>query len=243
MTRRSLIAALGGFAMRDASLDWIGVELSNGASSPHWNSAETPVNMGSLLKPFLVLAYSATHDRFPQVECRGFESRCWSAHAHGRQNVIGALANSCNAYFLALSAALDRAALDQVALEYGLRNPTRSLTADRLIGLNAGWPQVPLDVVNAFSTLARNRNLPAVGIALAGMARCAQSGTARATGFNCYAKTGTAPCTHLKQGSGDGFAVTLFPLHEPRYLILARRHNRTGAETARDLGPLASHFA
>ena len=204
----------------------------------HWPDAQQSRSVGSLLKPFLALSYLATHSESPVIECRGAMERCWLPQGHGRQDIVSALANSCNAYFLQLSANLNRAALDLTCLSYGLLSPPRSWSATRLIGLEDGWPQAPAPIVQAFAELARNRSDGHVQTVLAGMLRCSRSGTARAAGFACFAKTGTARCSHLTSGGGDGYALAMYPVDQPKFIVLVMRHNATGAHAAKDLKPL-----
>ncbi len=239
MTRRSILfTSLA--ALHRNPVQWIDENLQSGEESTNWDSPTTSINMGSLLKPFLALAYRATHADYPVTYCSGSSSGCWYARGHGEQHFVEALANSCNTYFLALTATIARAALDAVCLTYGLQAPARSLATADLIGLGHGWPQAPLNVARAFATLAANAGQDATRAVLAGMARCAETGTARAVGVSCYAKTGTAPCSHLPRGSGDGFAVAIYPLDQPRRLVLVQHHNTTGANAARDIRPLTA---
>jgi len=218
-----------------ARQSWIALDLLHGSRNVHWPGAENPVNMGSLLKPFLVLAYGATHTHFPVTHCNGSKDGCWFSHGHGDQDIINGLANSCNAYFLSLANEIDRAALDSVCLSYGLSAPDRNATNRKLIGLDLGWPQSPLVAVDAFARLIQNRRVPPVDVVLAGMERCAASGTARAIGLACYAKTGTAPCIHTPHAPGDGFVIAIYPRIQPRNITLLEEHGTTGAEAARGL--------
>ncbi|HMF76436.1 MAG TPA: hypothetical protein VK604_12300 [Bryobacteraceae bacterium] len=236
-TRRQFLAAALAFTA-PAQRSWITLDLLHGSKSIHWRGADDPVNMGSLLKPFLVLGYGATHARFPVTRCGGVKDGCWSPRGHGTQDIVDGLANSCNVYFLSLANGIERAALDSVCLSCGLTVPERDTTPAQLIGLGSGWPQAPAAVVAAFAALAQNRRQPNVDIALTGMARCAASGTARAVGLACYAKTGTAPCTHTPHAAGDGFAVAIYPLVQPRNVLLLEQHGVTGAETSRNVRSL-----
>ncbi len=233
MTRRDFLA--GTLALATARpLNWIVLNRAGEVQNANWPDPAQPVSVGSLLKPFLALAYLSTHAQAPIIECRGAISGCWSPQGHGRQDIVAALANSCNVYFLQMTANLNRAALDLTCLSYGLSSPPRNWPPSRLIGLDDGWPQAPLSIARAFAALARNRRDPHVEIVLAGMARSARSGTAQAAGFPCFAKTGTARCSHHR-GLGDGYVVALYPLDEPRYVALIMRHNTTGANAAKDL--------
>ena len=239
MTRRSLLLSAVIGAGRPP-LQWIALNLASGVDSHHWDQSEMPVSMGSLLKPFLAIAYRATHAAWPVSHCAGSSSGCWFPDGHGSQNIVQALANSCNAYFLRLAAAVDRAALETTCLVYGLERSRRELSASNLIGLSEGWPQRPRNVVRSFARLAANASDKDVRIVLTGMARCAAGGTARAANFDCFAKTGTAPCSHRPRSEGDGFAIAIYPRDQPRRLLLVQHHAVTGAVAARDLRPIAA---
>jgi cell division protein FtsI/penicillin-binding protein 2 len=195
-------------------------------------------SFGSLLKPFLVIAYGRTHESYPTVECRGVASGCWSQKGHGRQTLVPALANSCNPYFLALTRAIDRAALHSVCLEYGLLEPPTLSTESGLIGLGAGWPQTPNRVLEAFHRMLQTRSSSSVRLVLDGMRLCAQRGTAKEVHLDCFAKTGTAPCRHHPAAPGDGYAMLIYPVDTPRIILLAMKHGTTGARTAALAGDL-----
>jgi len=245
MTRRAFLASIlapsGARALSaDGPLNWIALNLAGEIRNANWPNAGNPVSVGSLLKPFLALAYLTTHAQSPVVECRGAIAGCWSPQGHGRQDIISALAISCNVYFMQLTANLNRAALDLTCLSYGLSSPPRNWPPSRLIGLDEGWPQSPISIARAFAGLVRNASDPRVHTVLDGMARCARSGTAQAAGLPCFAKTGTARCSHFHRGCGDGYAVAIYPLNQPRYVVLMMRHNTTGAHAAKDLKLLIS---
>ncbi len=240
MTRRCLLLGAAAAAVNGDPVRWISLNVQSREQRERWPAASSLVSMGSLLKPFLAAAYGTTHAEFPTIRCAGTRTRCWFASGHGEQTLVEALANSCNTYFLALASALDRSALETTCLSYDLSLPDRSLSAANLIGFAGGWPQSPSTVVQAFGRLALNASEGRVRLILAGMARSAQLGTARAIGIPCYAKTGTAPCSHSRQGAGDGFVAAMFPLDRPRHVLLVEHHNTTGASAARDVKPLIS---
>jgi hypothetical protein len=225
VTRRDLLAAFAG-AIAGPQFSWVELDLLRKGRSVVWLDAERPVSFGSLLKPFLVLAYGATHSAFPVVTCHGTRDRCWLPRGHGGQTVTQALIHSCNCYFLHLAKLIDRAALDAVCLRYGLALPSRSLGEDALVGLGTGWENVPLAVAQAFAQLTDP-------LVLRAMAECAVSGTARNLQLACYAKTGTAPCSHTPRAAGDGFVVVLYPLEQPRRVLLFAQHGTTGAEACK----------
>lgn len=225
MTRRSLLAALAG-AVRSPAFSWVDLDLLHDRTTVVWDDAERPVSFGSLLKPFLTLAYGVTHSTFPTVTCHGTRDRCWLPRGHGEQSIMPALVNSCNCYFLHLAKLIDRAALDAVCLRYGLALPARSLNEDALVGLGTGWQNVPVAVAQAFARLTDE-------LVLRAMAQCAVSGTARNLQLACYAKTGTAPCSHRPKAAGDGFVVVLYPVGQPRRVVLFEQHGTTGAEACK----------
>ena len=239
MTRRSFhfqIAAL--LAAASPSLRYLLLDTPSRQLTAKWPDSRAVVSYGSLLKPFLLLAYAKTHAQFPEVTCYGTASGCWLAKGHGKQRVCPALANSCNAYFLALAATIDRAALASVCLEYELSPPATASTPAELIGLKEGWPQSAEPVLRAFRRLVQNRSSPAAGLVLTGMELCARQGTGKAAGLHCFAKTGTAPCSHAPPAMGDGFAVLIYPTDAPRLILLASQHGTTGANTAGLAGAL-----
>ncbi len=239
MTRRSFhfqVAAL--FAAASPSLRYLVLDIPSQQLSAHWPDSRSPVSFGSLLKPFLLLAFAKTHAQFPEVICHGTASGCWFAKGHGKQTAVRALANSCNTYFLTLAAGIDRAALANVCLEYQLSPPAAASAPSSWIGLKEGWPQSAEPVLRAFRRLAQNRSDAAAGLALTGMELCARNGTGKAAALHCFAKTGTAPCAHTPRAEGDGFAVLIYPTDAPRLVLLAGKHGTTGAHTAGLAGDL-----
>ena len=239
MTRRDFHFQLAAFfAAASPSLRYLLLDIPSQQLTVNWPDSRAQVSFGSLLKPFLLPAYLKTHTHFPEVICYGAASGCWLPKGHGRQTVLPALANSCNTYFLALAAAIDRAALGSVCLEYQLSPPSATAPPASWIGLKEGWPQSAEPVLRAFHHLSQNRSDPAAGIALTGMELCARSGTAEAAALHCFAKTGTAVCSHHPRAEGDGFAVLIYPSDAPRLILLAEQHGATGAHAAELAGAL-----
>ena len=237
MTRRSILVCFAGALSRADSAKWVIADVTGHILKSNWSNAGQAVGFGSLLKPFLALAYQATHSQTPVIDCPGASAGCWYLTGHGRQDMVSALANSCNVYFLHIAEQLNRAALDLTCMSYGLALPARSWPASRLIGLGPGWPQTPSAVVRAFASLAHNAAEPRARVVLTGMLRCCESGTGRAIGLRCYAKTGTAAPLR-SHDSGDGYVTAIFPVEQPRTVVLYSRHNTTGAEAAKDIKPL-----
>jgi hypothetical protein len=239
MTRRSFHFQLAAFfAAPKPQLRYLALDTSSQRLSADWPDSSKLVNYGSLLKPFLLLAYAKTHAQFPEVICRGSASGCWLPKGHGKQTVCPALANSCNAYFLELASEIERPALASICLEYQLSPPSAASLPGAWIGLREGWPQSAEPVARAFHRLVQNRTNRAAGVVLAGMELCARQGTGKAVSLHCFAKTGTAPCSHTPAAEGDGFAVLIYPTDVPRFILLAEQHGTTGAQTAGLAGAL-----
>jgi len=75
----SLIAsrARGNAEPRPTELRYLALEWPSDAPSEMWPQREREAaSFGSLLKPFLAIAYGQTHASYPAVECRGAASGC-----------------------------------------------------------------------------------------------------------------------------------------------------------------------
>jgi hypothetical protein len=221
-----------------ADLSWLLLDRSGAVLAQRWETPEQAIPPGSLVKPFVAAAYAAQHDnRFPQVRCRGTASQCWLPRGHGELGLEDALAQSCNAYFLALAAGLDRDRALQTFRSFGLAGPNRNFEARSAIGLGAEWREFPLSLARAYLALLDSPDPLLHEHVLRGMETAASRGTASsvdaALGKDAaLAKTGTAPCTHRPRSEADGFAAVLVPAGAPRYLLLVRMHGGTGAATA-----------
>ena len=194
-----------------------------------WPDAESPIPVGSLVKPFTALAASG---QFPEFECHGAIDRCWLQKGHGRLQFREALANSCNAYFLGLARDVDSHNLAVVAAKFGIPPPAAE-TPEARIGLGSDWQISPLALARAYCELASRSVEPRVAEILAGLKMAAESGTASAIGSGALAKTGTAPCVAERKHKGDGFTIVLAPADAPRLAILVRVHGVPGAEAAK----------
>ena len=194
-----------------------------------WADAELPVPVGSLVKPFLALAYGG---EFPEFVCHGAADKCWLPRGHGKLRFREALAQSCNAYFLNLARGVDGATLDVIAAKFGIP-PPGSDSAEARIGLGADWRIAPLALVRAYAELASRAGEPRVDEILAGLRMAAESGTAKALGRGVLAKTGTAACVAERRDAGDGFAVAMDPVEAPRVALLVRVHGAPGAAAAK----------
>jgi hypothetical protein len=214
-----------------------------------WDDPETPIPMGSLLKPFAALAYGEAHNyRYPMHFCRGAASGCWSPNGHGTVGLSSAIAYSCNSYFRVLTAGITADAVAPTAARYGLPLPPSHLSGAALAGLGASpspapWQVSPLQMARAYVELIRRRDQSGLGPVLAGMAQSAREGTAAEVdralrNTVALAKTGTAPCTHARHAPGDGFSLILLPADRPRFLLLVRVHAVPGAEASATAGRL-----
>ncbi len=195
----------------------------------------SPIPVGSLLKPFLALAYLNTPHPAVKTICRGHPDQCWTAH--GALTLPEALAQSCNAYFLALARTLQRSEITLPAA------PPPNPTPEDLIGLTPRWLLTPETLVRAYAQLLASPTTPAQ--ILAGMSASALTGTASRIGPHpggVLAKTGTAPCIPAPNQpcrvSSDGLVLAAVPAHSPSLLLLVRRRATTGALTAAAANPI-----
>jgi len=196
-----------------------------------WTDPAAPIPVGSLVKPFVALAYGGD---FPEFVCQGTAGGCWLAHGHGRLKFREALARSCNAYFLNLARGVDPGTLAMVAAKFGLPAPSTDSVEAR-IGLGTAWKISPVALANAYAELAARASEPRVAEILAGLREAVQSGTASGLGRDAMvlAKTGTARCVAQRGHSGDGFTIVLDPADAPRTVLLVRVHGVPGAVAAK----------
>jgi cell division protein FtsI/penicillin-binding protein 2 len=225
-------------------LSWLVLDTTTGQLlAQQWPALDQPIPVGSLTKPFLALAYAATHTTFPHITCYGTQGltptgqsadRCWLRRGHGQLNIQIALANSCNAYFLGLSRDIDPTALQTVIQTYNLPAPPPNATPATLIGLNTTWQIPPIALARAYAQLASQPNTqPGTELILTGLHLATQQGTASALrSSDALAKTGTAPCQHHCAITSDGLVIALTPAAAPRILLLVRQQGATGAATA-----------
>lgn len=221
------------------AISWLLVDDRGNTLAERWPDANRPIAPGSLVKPFLAMAWGEEHDgAFPQVHCLGTRSRCWLPAGHGTLGLEEAIAQSCNSYFLALADTLDRPRASEVFARYGLGGPGLDQPRESLVGFGAGWQQTPEALAAAYAhllldphqTVWRER-------ILAGMQAAAERGTARSIDVTvgaraAFAKTGTAPCSHTPRAAADGFTLVAWPAPQPRLILLVRVHGVTGAQSA-----------
>jgi cell division protein FtsI/penicillin-binding protein 2 len=211
-----------------------------------WDAIAEPVPVGSLVKPFLALAYGQQHNfRYPAFYCHGAADGCWLPRGHGKVDISAAIAYSCNAYFLNLAASLKPEDVDSMAHRYGLSMGNIPLDTAEMIGLGGAWRVEPEELLRAYLRLAAAPQPAGAAELLRGMALCARRGTAEAVdrslhGLAALAKTGTAPCVHQPRAPGDGYVLMLYPAEEPRWALLVRVHGVPGARAAQVGGRMLS---
>jgi cell division protein FtsI/penicillin-binding protein 2 len=224
-----------------------------------WDHPETPIPLGSLVKPFIALAYGERHEfKYPAHICHGTSTGCWRPRGHGAVDLTSAIAYSCNSYFRVLTANMTAAEVSPTATRFGLSSPAPGISGPALAGLGghaAGnrsldnralenqWLISPLKIARAYLELIRRRDEPGVRLILSGMEQSARQGTGAEVDralprSDALAKTGTAPCTHPRHAPGDGFTVVLAPAGQPKILLLVRVHGIPGAQAARTAGQM-----
>jgi len=200
----------------------------------HWRDPQT-ASPGSLLKPFVALAYGRKNGLvFPDLDCTG--ETCWLPGGHGLVGIVKAIAHSCNTYFRRLAIAVSPSEAGFESSRLGLRAPPPGSTPESLWGLRADWLITPHELLRAYTESVRRRSEPEASIVLEGLRRAAREGTAAALAArllqDAYAKTGTAECAHARNADGDGFAIAVYPTDAPRYAVVTRIHGQTGRTTA-----------
>jgi hypothetical protein len=219
-------AALLARDFNDPDLSYLMLDESGQIIAQRWENPERDVPVGSLVKPFLAAAYGQTHQSFPQFRCTG-KKTCWLPRGHGMLHIRDAIAFSCNSYFHQLVASAGPG-LTRVFNGYDLHGAgpmPESIHALRFA--------VPLALAKAYLELTRHPHDANIAPVLQGLALSAQKGTGKAAGaalphIFVLAKTGTAPCTHIKKAPGDGFAVVMAPADHPRAVVLVRLHGKPG---------------
>ena len=70
ISRRSVLALPGMtlLAKAERETEYLALDLLHRNHIGRWEQPDAAVSMGSLLKPFLVVAYARTHPRFPELK-------------------------------------------------------------------------------------------------------------------------------------------------------------------------------
>jgi cell division protein FtsI/penicillin-binding protein 2 len=214
----------------------------------NWENAESPIPLGSLVKPFTALAYASAHDfQYPKLACKGKASACWQDRPHGTLDLASAISVSCNAYFLLLAQSVPAERMGQIAHDFRIELPDGNFESQTLAGLGDRWRISPMRMAQAYLELERRKSQPGVNEILEGMRQSALRGTGMSVGHQlmhtkALVKTGTAPCTHTPWAPADGFALVLLPADAPEILLLVREHSVTGAKTAELAGKLLAEM-
>jgi cell division protein FtsI/penicillin-binding protein 2 len=231
------------FPSRDISFLLLDAHTARVLTS-RWEHIDSPIPLGSLVKPFTALAYGERHDfHYPAHTCRGTATGCWLPRGHGEIGITSAIAYSCNSYFRMLTANLIAADVAPIAGRFGIEPPYRDATGPALAGIGSRWRISPPRMARAYLELLHRGEQPGVREILAGMAQSAQHGTGaevdRALPFpDALVKTGTAPCTHSPRAPGDGFAMVLTPADQTQILLMVRVHGVPGAQAAKVAGQM-----
>src|SRR5262249_30857874 len=138
-----------------------------------WEHPERNVPVGSLVKPFLAVAYGQTHQTFPRFRCVG-KKTCWLARGHGTLQVRDAIALSCTSCFNQLVAGAGRD-LERAFRSFDLHGDRGPRETPPSYG-----PAAPLRLARTYLELTRRSRDPAVLPALEGLALSAQKGTGKA---------------------------------------------------------------
>ena len=231
------------FSSRDISFLLLDAHTGRVLTS-QWGSLDSPIPLGSLVKPFTALAYGEHNDfHYPVHSCQGTTTGCWLPHGHGEIGLTSAIAYSCNSYFRMLTANMVTADVAPIAARFGIAPPDSDAGGPDLAGIGSRWRISPHQMAEAYLELVRRREQPGVREILAGMAESAQRGTGAAVGHalrfpDALVKTGTAPCTHSPRAPGDGFAMVLMPADKPHILLMVRVHGVPGAQAAKTAGEM-----
>ncbi|HWX53008.1 MAG TPA: penicillin-binding transpeptidase domain-containing protein [Verrucomicrobiae bacterium] len=202
-----------------------------------WPSPERETPVGSLIKPFLAVAYGRTHDSFPVFHCSGMRT-CWLPRGHGTLGIAQAIAVSCNSYFHQLLSNAGPEFAKPTLETFGLKtNDNAGNDQVDLFEQGRGWKAPPLQLARAYLDLTNHSREDAVAPVLRGMAMSARKGTASALAselrnWPMLAKTGTAPCIHRVRAPGDGLAAVLAPADHPNLVLLVRVHGKPGSAAA-----------
>lgn len=224
-------------------ISWMLLDASGSVLAERW-PLQPAIAPGSLVKPFLAIAYGEQHGgQFPVVRCLGTRTRCWLPAGHGNLELEEAIAQSCNTYFLDLANGLDRKRAAETFARYGLAGPSANARGENLLGLGTAWKETPLALARAYLAIEKEQRSVLQGRIVKGMLGSAEHGTARgvdaAMGRDAaLAKTGTAVCSHTPRAAADGLTVVLYPAAQPRLLLLVRVHGVTGAASANVAGAM-----
>ncbi len=227
----------------DVRVSFLLLDVQTGSVlASRWDGPDQPIPLGSLVKPFIALAYGEEHSyHYPVHLCRGDADRCRLPRGHGEIGITSAIADSCNSYFRMLTAVMTSADVVPSAGRFGLDPPAPELSGAELIGVGNRWLISPLHMARAYLELNRRRSQAGVRDVIAGMAQSARLGTGAEVDralphASALVKTGTAACIHHERAPGDGFVIALVPAEQPALLLMVRVHGVPGAKAALTAG-------
>jgi cell division protein FtsI/penicillin-binding protein 2 len=233
----------------DTRVSFLLLDVQTGSVlASRWDGPDQPIPLGSLVKPFIAVAYGEEHSyHYPVHLCRGEADRCWLPRGHGEIDITSAIADSCNSYFRMLTAAMTSADGIPAAGRFGLDPPAPELSGADLIGVGNRWLISPLHMARAYLELNRRRDQAGVRDVMVGMAQSARQGTGAEVDralqhSSALVKTGTAACIHHDRAPGDGFVVALVPAEQPALLLMVRVHGVPGAKAALMAGRMLSRI-
>ena len=209
-----------------------------------WDDLERPLPLGSLIKPFTAVAYADTHRfTYPMFTCEGTANGCWLPGGHGRVGISAAISHSCNAYFRQLAQHTAPDALASRLQWFGVRANTAMPTNGSMVGFGDELKLAPAAIIRGYLELASRATQPGISPIVEGLLEAARTGTGRGVGAaihgaNALVKTGTAPCSHSRRATADGYTIVLYPADRPRVVLLVQAHGRTGADSAVVAGEL-----
>ena len=245
-------------------IEYILVDARSGdLLSSRWMAPDDPVPLGSLVKPFTALAYGEEHNfLFPEFDCHGKSDRCWLPRGHGHIGLVQAVAQSCNAYFLALATDVKASSVAAVLRRYSIYDVGEKVPAESLVGLGSAWKISPVRMLRAYVELVHRRDQPGAAEVVHGMQVSEVSGTGvavgsalRKSGASALTKTGTAPCVHnanneaggtverSRSFAGDGYVIALYPAVDPRFALMVRLHSAPGSKAAEVAGKMLRSIA
>jgi stage II sporulation protein D len=197
---------------------------------------DRPLPVGSLAKPFVAKAWARSHagSVTPRFQCTS-SSGCWLHSGHGSLGLSKAIAVSCNAYFLALAAAIPESTLIAALRDEGFLVPA-PLTPDVAIGGDGALAIRPGALLRAYLRLTREPWTEGESVraeVLSGLRENPLRGTARGLGrYGLWAKTGTVPAIDGRALHTSGLTLAV---DDAGHVLLGVLPDGTGRETARAL--------
>jgi len=234
---------------------------------------ERSLPAGSLLKVFLTyLAQAEGFDPAQTVFCPPsspnlpLRDGCWFRAGHRNQDLVQALANSCDRYFMTAAEHVPLedfvALLDSLDLVPQIHDPdlNHEYTArETMVGLNPAWCFPPLKLLAAMSWLVSGRSVPGWkaghsrlpvleeklrALVRQGLREAALYGTVQGfqngLNFKVSGKTGTfvRVTPKLERNKLSGIFIGFFPYPEPEYGVLVFNAAGIGREQAGAAGEL-----